>query len=188
MRYLYAAARIATTEASSRPRRWSRSSTPAISDGCCAASPGIGREIPAAGQPVGVQDHQRIAGEVVGELADARRDVSGRAVVRDHVARLAGIDEQRADVAEPDEAHDARRGVDPRDRHRGAARRRKRAMDPLDDVLACRIRVLAENVRTAVSAARAASTPWPEPSTSMIVRPARLSLHAQLSPQTGSPG
>ena len=53
--------------------------------------PGIGGEVPAAGQPVGVQDDQRIAGEVVGELADARRDMPGRAVVRDHVARLARV-------------------------------------------------------------------------------------------------
>ena len=89
MTLLYAVARIATTEASSRPRRWSRSSTPAISDGMLRGEPGIGSEVPPAGQAVGVQDHQRIAGEVVGELADARRDVPDGAVVRHHVARPA---------------------------------------------------------------------------------------------------
>ena len=93
MRILYVAARIATTEASSRAppvvaQQHARDQRRMLS-----RKPRIGREIPAAGQSVGVQDQQRIGGEVVGELADARRDVSGRAVVRDHVPRLSGIDE-----------------------------------------------------------------------------------------------
>ena len=41
-----ASVRMATTEASSRPRRQSRSSTPAISDGCWVAEAGIGGEVP----------------------------------------------------------------------------------------------------------------------------------------------
>ena len=53
----------------------------------------IGGDIPACGQSVGVQDHQRIAIEIIGELANARRNVPGRAVVRHHVPRTARMDE-----------------------------------------------------------------------------------------------
>ena len=47
------------------------SSTPAISAGCCAGKAGIGVEVPACGQPVGMQDHQRACRwQRIGELAE----------------------------------------------------------------------------------------------------------------------
>ena len=53
----------------------------------------------------------------------------------------------------------------------GASARCTRSTISSHAASACR-----KNVCTAISAARAASTPWPEPSTSMIVRPGAASL------------
>jgi hypothetical protein len=101
-------------------------------------------EIPAAGQPVRMQDQQWIAGEIIGELADARRHVAGGAVMRHHMLGRLGGDQRAADIADPDISHHPRRLVDPRHGDRGAARRHQHAMDPLNHVLARFIRVLQE--------------------------------------------
>ena len=96
--------------------------------GCCTVEAGIGGDVPARRQSVGMQDHQRFGVEGIGEFANARRDVPGGAVVRHHVPCTARMDKEGADVADADEADHPRRRVDPRDRHRGAACRRQRAM------------------------------------------------------------
>ena len=101
---------------------------------------------------------RRLAGEVVGELADARRHMPRRAIMRDHVARLAGVNQHRTDIAHPDEANHPRRGIDARHRHCAAAGRRQRAMDPLDYDLAPHIGVVRERPHGGLRRARCLDT------------------------------
>ena len=93
---------------------------------------GIGVDLPSRRKAVGMQDHQRPAGERIGELANTRRHMPGRAVIGGHPASLAAGCQYCADVADPDKAHHLRVRINARNRQRGAPRRRKRAMDRFD--------------------------------------------------------
>jgi len=94
---------------------------------------GIGGDLPSRRKAVGMEDHQRPAGKRISELANARRYMSGRAVIGGHPACLAPVCQYGADVADPDKAYHARVPIDARNCQCRPPGRRQRSMDRFDE-------------------------------------------------------
>ena len=73
---------------------------------------GIGAQIPAAANPVGVQDHERAFGPRIRELLDAARLLSDDSVVRHHVPAVLGAHDRPGDVSDPRETYHTRAPIE----------------------------------------------------------------------------
>ena len=90
---------------------------------------GIIGQIPSRGNAIAVQDDSWLCCEGVIKRADSRCDMARSAIVRNHAAYFAGLDDGRGDVADAAEGDAPRGQVDVSYCYRGAARGRQSAMD-----------------------------------------------------------